>query len=244
MTLTLGVVLVVDDDDDIRAVLRDLLGDQGYLVVEASTGGEAVEFCAGQQPDLVLLDLGLPDMSGLDVLVELREASSAPIIVLSGRSGEADRVVGLDLGADDYVSKPFSARELVARVNAAMRRRHGIALRGVISSGELVINEITRDVAVDGQSVPLTPKEFDLLVFLARTPRQVYTRAQLLRHVWASSERWQDDNTVAEHIYRIRRKLDPDDRNRWIETVRGVGYRFAGESREATPSESSSAASP
>ena len=239
MSLTLGVVLVVDDDDDIRAALRDLLGDEGYRVVEASTGGEAITFCADQRPDVVLLDLGLPDMSGLDVLVQLREASSAPVLVLSGRTGETDRVVGLDLGADDYISKPFSGRELVARVNAAMRRSRGTTRHGVISFGELLINEVTRDVSVDGQSVPLTPKEFDLLVFLARTPRQVYTRAQLLRHVWASSERWQDDNTVAEHIYRIRRKLDPDDRNRWIETVRGVGYRFARESYEATPGTSS-----
>lgn len=227
MNLTIGVVLVVDDDADIRSALRDLLGDNGYLVVEASTGAEAVELCARHQPDVVLLDLGLPDMSGLDVLTELAERAVAPVIVLSGRSGETDRVVGLELGADDYISKPFSARELVARVNAAIRRRHGTSPRGVITTGGLVINQNTRDVSIDGRLVPLTPKEFDLLTFLALSPRQVYSRSQLLRHVWGSSEQWQDDNTVAEHIYRIRRKLDPDNRNRCIETVRGVGYRFA-----------------
>jgi DNA-binding response OmpR family regulator len=226
MNLTIGVVLIVDDDADVRAALSDLLGDNGYLVIESPTGAEALELCTRHQPDVVLLDLGLPDVSGLDVLTELAETGIAPVIVLSGRSGEADRVVGLDLGADDYISKPFSARELVARVNAAVRRRHGTSPRGVITSGGLVIDQNTRDVSVDGRAVPLTPKEFDLLTFLAQSPRQVYSRSQLLRHVWGSSTQWQDDNTVAEHIYRIRRKLDPDHRNRCIETVRGVGYRF------------------
>lgn len=229
MNLTIGIVLVVDDDADIRAALRDLLGDAGYLVVESATGARAVELCDLHQPDVVLLDLGLPDVSGLDVLTELTETVGVPVIVLSGRSGEADRVVGLDLGADDYISKPFSSRELVARVNAAVRRRHGTAPRGVITAGGLVINQNTRDVSVDGRAVTLTPKEFDLLTFLASSPRRVYSRAQLLRHVWESSDHWQDDNTVAEHIYRIRRKLDPDNRSRCIETVRGVGYRFTPE---------------
>lgn len=229
MNLTIGIVLVVDDDADVRAALRDVLGDSGYLVVESSTGAQALELCNRHQPDVVLLDLGLPDVSGLDVLTELTETAAVPVIVLSGRSGEADRVVGLDLGADDYISKPFSSRELVARVNAAIRRRHGTAPRGVITTGGLVINQNTRDVSVDGRAVTLTPKEFDLLTFLASSPRRVYSRSQLLRHVWESSDRWQDDNTVAEHIYRIRRKLDPDNRHRCIETVRGVGYRFAPE---------------
>jgi DNA-binding response OmpR family regulator len=227
MTSTIGLVLVVDDDPDVRASLRDVLGDNGYLVTEAATGHEAMKFFARDQPDVVLLDLGLPDVSGLDVLIEMTEASSTPVIVISGRSGETDRVVGLDLGADDYIAKPFGARELVARVNAALRRRHGRTSRGVTTFGSLVINHATRDLAVDGVAIELTPKEFDLLTFLAASPRRVYTRGQLLEQVWGSSQNWQDDNTVAEHVYRIRRKLDPSDRNRWIETVRGVGYRFA-----------------
>ncbi len=235
MNVTIGVVLVVDDDPDVRAALRDLLTDSGYLVVESSTGADAVDLCARHQPDVVLLDLGLPDMSGLDVLTELVEVAGAPVIVLSGRSGEADRVVGLELGADDYISKPFGARELVARVKAAARRRHGTAPRGVITAGGLVINQNTRDVSIDGRAVSLTPKEFDLLTFMALSPRQVYSRSQLLQHVWRSSDHWQDDNTVAEHIYRIRRKLDPDDRNRCIETVRGVGYRFTPDGCGAEP---------
>ena len=227
MVLTVGSVLVVDDDPDVRAALRDVLGDAGYLVAEAATGCEAREVFDREHPDAVLLDLGLPDISGLDVLTEFTARNTTPVIVLSGRSGETDRVVGLDLGADDYISKPFSARELVARVNAAIRAREGGARHNVLTFGPLVIDEAARDVSIDGVPVSLTPKEFDLLAFLAASPRRVFTRGQLLEQVWGSSANWQDDNTVAEHVYRVRRKLDPLDRSRWIETVRGIGYRFA-----------------
>jgi two-component system phosphate regulon response regulator PhoB len=227
MIPTIGLVLVVDDDPDVRSSLRDVLHDAGFLVAEAATGCAAREEFDRQHPDLVLLDLGLPDISGLDVLTELISRSSTPVIVLSGRSGETDRVVGLDLGADDYISKPFGERELIARVNAAIRRRSGRAPHSVMTFGSLVIDHASRDVSVDGEPVVLTPKEFDLLAFLAASPRRVFTRGQLLEQVWGSSARWQDDNTVGEHVYRLRRKLDPDDRSRWIETVRGVGYRFA-----------------
>jgi len=228
MTTTSGVVLVVDDDPDIRAALRDVLGDNGFLVTEAGTGARAKQLLAQHEPDLILLDLNLPDVSGLDVLVELTRTRPTPVIVLSGRTGETDRVVGLDLGADDYITKPFSARELVARVNAAMRRHRGqIDAGSVLMFDDLVIDEHTHDVTVDGRLVELTAKEFDLLAFLADSPRHVYSRAQLLEHVWGAADPWQDDNTVAEHVHRIRRKLDPADRSRWIQTIRGVGYRFA-----------------
>lgn len=225
MSSTSGLVLVVDDDPDVRAALRDVLGDQGFVVLEAGSGQQARDQIAEQVPDVILLDLGLPDASGLDILTELTAASSTPVIVISGRSGETDRVVGLDLGADDYISKPFASRELIARVNAAMRRRRRDAPPDLVF-GDLVIDERSHEVTVAGRQVGLTPREFELLVYLAQSPRRVYNRAQLLRHVWGSSDRWQDDNTVAEHVYRIRRKLDADDRNRWIQTVRGVGYRF------------------
>jgi two-component system phosphate regulon response regulator PhoB len=227
MTTTSGLVLVVDDDPDIRSALRDVLGDAGFLVTEAGTGQRARELLSQHDPDIILLDLNLPDVSGLDVLIEVTKTSTTPVIVLSGRSGETDRVVGLDLGADDYVTKPFSGRELVARVNAAIRRRRQLDTAAVLEFDHLVIDEHTHDVTVDGRLVTLTAKEFDLLVFLARTPRYVYSRSQLLESVWGSADQWQDDNTVAEHVHRVRRKLDPDDRSRWIQTVRGVGYRFA-----------------
>ncbi len=226
MTTTSGVVLVVDDDPDIRSALRDVLGDNGYLVSEAGTGRRAYELLEQHHPDVVLLDLNLPDMSGLDILTEVTRTRTTPVIVLSGRSGETDRVVGLDLGADDYITKPFSARELVARVNAAIRRRRRLDEASVLTFDDLVIDERTHDVTVDGDLVALTAKEFDLLAFLARSPRHIFNRSQLLEHVWGSTGAWQDDNTVAEHVHRLRRKLDPDDRSRWIETVRGVGYRF------------------
>jgi two-component system phosphate regulon response regulator PhoB len=225
MSPTSGIILVVDDDPDLRAALRDVLGDNGFLVLEACTGQQARNQLAEHVPDVILLDLGLPDASGLDLLAELTAADSTPVIVLSGRSGETDRVVGLDLGADDYISKPFASRELIARINASIRRRHRDARPNLVF-GPLVIDERSHEVSMSGRYVELTPREFELLVFLARSPRRVYNRAQILRHVWGSTDRWQDDNTVAEHVYRIRRKLDPDDRARWIQTVRGVGYRF------------------
>lgn len=227
MTHLGGRVLVVDDDPAIRTAVRDVLDEAGFLVLEAGDGTTARELAIEQDLDVVLLDLGLPDIGGLDVLVDLTRSQSVPVIIVSGRSGETDRVVGLDLGADDYISKPFSRRELVARVRAAVRRRARDQGPQVMGFGELVIDEATRDVTVGDTLVSLTAKEFDLLAFLARSPRQVFNRAQLLEHVWGSSPQWQHENTVAEHIYRIRRKLDPDDRSRWIETVRGVGYRFA-----------------
>jgi DNA-binding response OmpR family regulator len=223
---TIGLVLVVDDECEVRAAIRDVLIDHGFLVVEAASGTEAKEQLTQHEPDVILLDLGLPDVSGLDILSDLTESNSIPVIVISGRAGETDTVVGLNLGADDYIAKPFSTRELVARVNAAVRRSRRQGARPTMRFGSLCIDEDTHDIILDGAPVKLTPKEFDLLVFLARSPRHVYDRRQLLQHVWGSSPNWQDDNTVAEHIRRIRKKLDPDHRSRWIETVRGVGYRF------------------
>ena len=227
MASTIGVVLVVDDDPHIRAALRDTLGDNGYLVTEASTGEQAKEQLTAHEPDVILLDLGLPDVSGLDVLIDLTKASATPVIIISGRSGETDTAVGLDLGADDYIAKPFSERELLARVNAAIRRTRRQSRQPLIQYAGLAIDIDSRDVTIDNRQVILTAKEFDLLAFLAQSPRHVYNRKQLLQHVWGSSPQWQSDNTVAEHIARIRRKLDSNHRGRWIETVRGVGYRFA-----------------
>jgi two-component system phosphate regulon response regulator PhoB len=223
-----GAVLIVDDDVEIRSVLREILSDGGYTIFEAGTGAEAVRLVEQVEIDVVLLDLGLPDASGLDLLARFTEHANASVIILTGRAGETDRVVGLDLGADDYIAKPFSARELVARVNAVNRRHHrGQLARRQLRFGSLVIDQDTRDVLLDGVLVPLTPKEFDVLAFLASSPRRVYSKSQLLRDVWGSSPDWQDDTTVGEHMHRIRRKLDPDNREHWVETIRGVGYRFA-----------------
>jgi len=221
-----GTILVVDDDAHIRDLLRMILTEGGFDVVDASTGREVEPLVVRHAPDVVLLDLGLPDVGGLDILLEITRRHDIPVIILSGRAGETDRVIGLDLGAHDYVTKPFSRRELLARVRAAIRgqRRHSAST--MLNFGDLTINPATHDVTVDGKPVDLTPKEFEILLHLTASPRHVFSRAQLLSAVWRALPSWQDDATVAEHIHRLRRKLDPANRNRWIQTVRGVGYRF------------------
>ncbi len=180
----------------------------------------------------MLLDVGLPGVDGMELLVRIRERSAVPVIMLTGRTAEHERIAGLRGGADDYVAKPFSGGELVARVESVLRRSASAAtgdapVGGHLAYGGLVIDPGAREVRVDDAVVAVTAKEFDLLAFLASAPRQVFTREQLLRHVWDSSIEWQDDATVTEHIRRVRRKIEVDpDRPRWLVTVRGVGYRF------------------
>jgi two-component system, OmpR family, phosphate regulon response regulator PhoB len=223
-----ATVLVVDDDEDVREMLCRLLGSDGYHAVEAATGAEVMSTIARSGPDLVLLDVVLDHEDGLDLLTSIRRASEAPVILLTGRDQESDRVLGLRLGADDYVVKPFSGPELLARIGSVLRRaqpRSETPSR-VLQFGRLVIDLDAREVRVAETLVETTAKEFDLLAFLAGSPRQVFTRDQLLDQVWRSSASWQDAGTVTEHIRRIRRKLQSEGEDRWIRTVRGVGYRF------------------
>jgi DNA-binding response OmpR family regulator len=222
-------VLVVDDEPSLRTLLSRLLEVEGYQVIEAEDGPTALELVGTAHPDLVLLDVMLPARSGLDVLGDLRRTSDVPVIMVSAMAEEADRVVGLKLGADDYVVKPFSAAELSARVESVLRRaaQRGASEPERLVFDGLVIDARTREVSVAGEKVEMTAKEFDLLAFLARSPRQVFTREQLLHQVWGSSSAWQSDATVTEHVRRLRRKIEADpDHPRWITTVRGVGYRF------------------
>jgi DNA-binding response OmpR family regulator len=187
-------------------------------------------------PDLVLLDIGLGEEDGRDVLKEIRLISDVPTIFLTGRGLESERIAGLKLGADDYIVKPFSLGEVSARIESVLRRAGANLAQHQIDAptmrfGDLLINENTHEVHVGGELLELTSKEFALLVFLARSPRQVFSREQLLEHVWESSGEWQNEATVTEHIRRLRAKLEPDpDHPRWITTVRGVGYRFELES--------------
>ena len=220
-------MLVVEDEPDSREAVRDTLVSHGFRVREAADAGAAVLALAAERPDLVILDLTLPGRSGLDLLRDLSGAHGPPVIILTGRSGEADRVTGLELGADDYVVKPFYTRELVARVRAVLRRGHDEEDSERLDFETLVIDLRAREVLLDGDPAPLTTREFELLAFLARSPRQVFSSEQLLRNVWEADPDWQDLSTVSEHIYRIRRKLGsrPDDRA-WITTVRNAGYRF------------------
>ncbi len=218
-------VLVVDDDERVRTVVSWQLEADGFRVTEAPDGAAALASIDDDRPDLVVLDLGLPGVGGLDVLRRLRGDSgpALPVIVLSGRDGETDRIIGLDLGADDYLVKPFSPGELAARVRSVLRRAG--ASRPAPPSTGLCVDARTREVTVDGRSVDLTAKEFDLLEFLARHPRQVFSRAQLLEHVWGSARGWQGEATVTEHVHRLRHKLERGG-CRYLATVRGVGYRL------------------
>jgi DNA-binding response OmpR family regulator len=227
--MTAPRVLVVDDEPTVREVVGDYLRRDGFVVHEAADGAEALAAVAGFRPDLVVLDLMLPAVPGLDVLRDLRSGSAIPVILLTARAEESDRVVGLELGADDYVVKPFSPRELAARVRSVLRRSGSSTQNDarLLTFDGLSIDLKSREVTVDGSTVALTPKEFDVLAHLASHPRQVYSRAQLLTQVWDSSAEYQDPATVTVHVRRVRNKIERSPESpRWIVTVFGVGYRF------------------
>lgn len=220
-------ILIVDDEEMIVRTVKAYLDQEGFKTYTASDGEEALRAFEEKGPDLIVLDLMLPRMSGIEVTKKIRATSTVPIIMLTAKAAEADRVVGLELGADDYVVKPFSPRELVARVRAVLRRIDGEAgMAERISTGDLEIDLKTREVKVDGKEVELTPTEFDLLAFLARHPGQVFTRLQLLREV----QGYTYDafaRTIDTHVKNLRRKIEKDPKDpRYILTVHGVGYRF------------------
>ena len=213
----------------IRRFLRAALGNQGYKLFEADTGVDALEASATRQPDVVILDLGLPDMDGLEVIKRIREWSAVPIIVLSARGEERDKVVALDAGADDYVSKPFGPEELVARVRAALRRRafreSGDAVFGV---GDLKVDLARRQVSIGDRVVHVTPIEYGLLATLVRHAGKVLTHRQLLREVWGPHA--EDAHVLRVHMAQLRRKLEAEPANpRYLLTEPGVGYRLAAE---------------
>ena len=225
-------VLVVDDEAKILRLARDYLEHAGFAVSTADAGKAALATARGAKPDLIVLDLGLPDLDGLDVIRALRKESNVPIIVLTARGDESDKLVGLELGADDYLTKPFSPKELVARVRAVLRRTEN-ALSGpaseVIRTAELTLDVPRMRATLDQRLVELTPTEFQLLAALARQPGRIFTRAQLLDAVrgvaFESYER-----AIDAHIKNIRRKLEPNPREpRYVLTVYGVGYKFADE---------------
>ncbi|MCP4303442.1 MAG: response regulator transcription factor [bacterium] len=222
-------ILVVDDEPMVREVVVAYLEREGFRVDEVSTGSAALKHIEESPPDLVVLDVMLPEVDGFSVLTELRRSGDIPVILLTARTEETDRILGLELGADDYVVKPFSPRELVARVRSVLRRTAPAAAKPprVLEFDGLVIDEQAREISLADAAIEMTPKEFDLLAFLARSPRQVFSRSQLLEQVWDSSADWQDPSTVTVHVRRLRRKLEIDPENpRWITTVWGVGYRF------------------
>ncbi len=224
----MATVLVVDDEPTIREVVVSYLRRDGYETLEAADGDRARELIESRSPSLVVLDVMLPGTDGLALCRWIRSRSSLPVILLTARGEEVDRIVGLELGADDYVTKPFSPRELSARVRTVLRRSGPDAPRHErLAAGELVIDAATREVTKGGRPVRLTAKEFDLLWFLAGHPRRVFSRDQLMSRVWGYESAF-DTGTVTVHIRRLREKIEVDSsRPRLLETVWGVGYRFS-----------------
>jgi two-component system KDP operon response regulator KdpE len=238
-------VLVVDDEEQIRRALRSILRTRHYHVDEAATGEAALIAAIDHPPDLVILDLMLPDMSGIEVCRELRTWLAAPILVLSVRAEETDKVSALDEGADDYLTKPFSAGELLARVRALLRRvADRYAPPPVITAGDLTVDVARRAVTLAGEPVGLTPTEFDILALLARNSGCVVTQKTILEEVWGPE--WADDRqTLRAHVSNLRRKIErrPDGR-RYVVTEPGVGFRFAAPADDEGPAESAGAQTP
>jgi len=221
-------VLIVEDEVKIARLVRDYLHQAGFDVIEATDGPSALALARSRRPDMIVLDLGLPGMDGLDVTRELRATSAVPIIILTARTEESDRIVGLELGADDYVDKPFSPKELIARIRAVLRRADATLGGGeIVRAGELEIDIPKRRVSIAHKEIDLTSTEFDLLLTLARRPGRIYTRAQLLDAIhgiaFDSYER-----SVDAHVKNIRRKIESDPkRPSLVLTVYGVGYKFS-----------------
>jgi two-component system response regulator ResD len=220
-------VLVVDDEPMVREVVTAYLEREGFRVRSAGDGRTALRLLHDAPADLVVLDLMLPEVDGLAVLAQIRRGGPMPVILLTARGEEPDRVLGLELGADDYVVKPFSPRELVARVRTVLRRTQPDAAPGPIVHGDLLIDPAAREVTLGGRAIELTAREFDLLAFLAAAPRRVFRRSELLEEVWDSSAEYQDPSTVTVHIRRLRQKIETDpEQPRHLKTIWGVGYRF------------------
>ncbi len=223
-------IIVVDDDRQLAELMREFLTDEGYRVTVCAHGDQAFAVIRSLLPDLIILDLMLPGLDGIEVCRQVRQFSDAYVLMLTARTEEIDRIIGLSVGADDYVTKPFSPRELVARVKALLRRPHtGISAEPdappVHRFGALMIDEGRHEVTKRGVAVSLTAREFALLATMAAHPKRVFTRAQLLEHIWG--EEYYDDHVVDVHVGNLRKKLEDDPaRPVYIETVRGVGYRL------------------
>jgi two-component system KDP operon response regulator KdpE len=219
-------ILVVDDEEAIRRFLHVTLNSQGYEIVEAASGQEALSSVSSQQPELIILDLALPDIDGVEVTRRLRQWTQIPIIILSVRGSENDKIAALDAGAEDYLTKPFSAGELLARIRVACRHQSRLSAEPVLVSGELTIDLANRVVKVSGHEIQLTPTEYEILRILVNHAGRVITHRQLLAEVWG--EQYRDElHMLHVNISNLRRKIEPESsRPRYIITESGVGYRF------------------
>lgn len=223
-----SAILIIDDEEQIRRALKSILSARHYEVMLATNGSEGIDLAIDRNPDLIILDLAMPDMNGLEVTEELRTWYTGPILVLSVRSGDADKISALDLGADDYLTKPFSAGELLARVRALLRRTAGqITPQPIITAGDLEIDIPHRQVTRGGSIVDLTRMEFEILSYLARNANCVVTSKQILENVWGP-EYGEDTQTLRVHISHLRRKIEPHPSvPRYILTEPGVGFRLS-----------------
>jgi two-component system alkaline phosphatase synthesis response regulator PhoP len=232
MYMSNPTILVIEDEPDIRKLVQYNLAQERFKVLEAEDGEQALKILKSEKPNLIILDLMLPGLSGLElckILRERPETAQLPILMLTAKAGEADKVIGLEMGADDYLAKPFSPREMVARVRAILRRSEGqmtTEAARLYAKGPLQIDFSTYEVSVRGKTVKLTLKEFELLRFLVQNPSRVLSRDQLLDRVWGG-ETFVTPRTVDVHIRRLRKAIEKDDsKPQWILTLRGVGYKF------------------
>lgn len=222
-------ILIVDDKREIRTLLNDYLSQEGFQVVEAADGREALFVARNERPALIILDLMMPEMGGYEFMRVYSREADTPIIILTARLEEGDKVLGLELGADDYVTKPFSMRELTARVRAVLRRLEKADNGGpvLLQTGDIILDRQTRQVSVGGEAVALTPSEFELLAIFLAAPGRVFSRLELLDRLQGEAYEGYE-RTIDVHIRNLRAKIEPDARKpRYIETVYGVGYRFA-----------------
>jgi two-component system phosphate regulon response regulator PhoB len=227
--MAMPTVLIVDDEPDIREVIRFALEGAGFRVFEAGHAEEARRFIGGEAPDLLLLDWMLPGRSGLELAQQIKQSAKTrglPIIMVSARGEEEDRIRGLDTGADDYITKPFSPRELVARVNAVLRRARPEDGADTVEIGGLAIDHISRRVSANGQRIDIAPTEYRLLHFFMTHADRAFSRSQLLDQVWGDQV-YVEERTVDVHVRRLRKALEPSGHDGLLQTVRGVGYRFS-----------------
>lgn len=228
--MTTKTIMVVDDEERLRSLLRAYLSQEGYRVLTASNGQEALHLARHEKPDLIILDIMMPEMDGYEFMRQYRAEADSPIIMLTARVEEADAVAGLEMGADDYVTKPFSPRVLAARIRAVLRRAGQVAPQGeVLRAADIVLDRTSRTVRVGDRPVHLTPSEFDLLAALMSAPGRVFSRLELLDRVQGTLYEGYE-RTIDVHIRNLRAKIEPEpSKPRYIETVYGVGYRFAAE---------------
>ncbi len=222
-------ILIIEDDIDLSNIMRDFLSNDGYKINQAFNGSEGLDMTKKFEPDLVILDIMLPEIDGIEVCKKIRENSYFPIIIISAKKSDYDKVLALGVGADDYLTKPFSQIELVARVKSHIRRSTSFVQAGSTKNakkkfGSLIIDSSSYEVLVDGKNIDFSPKEFQLLDFLSNHPSQVFTKEQLINQVWGYTE-FIDDNTIAVYVGRIREKLAKENVE-YIKTVWGVGYRW------------------